>query len=143
VPLHVRVRGLLRATCNSSTSIAGRANERNAISKFLGAFLSSSEEDASASTLYISGLPGTGKTALVNDIIGSINMDEVVLININCMALNNVEALWERLQDDLGALKKSRGRGKPKKAEAKASIGNLLKSSPSNMLVLSFIMYRV
>jgi cell division control protein 6 len=129
IPLHVRARSLLRATCNSTTAIFGRASERDKITKFLASFVTGSDSDASTSTLYVSGLPGTGKTALVNDILRTTDMSDVVVVNLNCMALNNADALWDRLQEDLGVMKKARGRGRPKKLDAKATVAKILEGS--------------
>jgi cell division control protein 6 len=134
VPLHVRARGLLRATCNSTSAIAGRNDERTTIASFLHSFAAGTEEDADnagVSTLYVSGLPGTGKTALVNDILRGMEaeMDGVVLITLNCMALNSADALWDRLQEELGVMKKTKARGRPKKLDVQMSVAKILESS--------------
>jgi cell division control protein 6 len=45
----------------------------------------------------------TSKTALVNAIIRDVlaENDHVKVISINCMALKSVDALWERIFEDL------------------------------------------
>ncbi|KAJ7429760.1 hypothetical protein B0H11DRAFT_2141381 [Mycena galericulata] len=66
LPIHARARALLRATCNSpSTEMAGRDAEHVAISAFF-ASLSDHADAVEHTSLYISGTPGTGKTALIN-----------------------------------------------------------------------------
>ncbi|KAG5220218.1 AAA ATPase [Salix suchowensis] len=78
LPTYARARALLRATCNnSSIQIAGRDAERAIISA-----------------------PGTGKTALVNSILQELD-DHVKIVNINCMALKNVDELWGQLAEEL------------------------------------------
>lgn len=130
-PLHVRARGLLRATCNSTTSIFGRATERGTITQFLESFITGTDTGTSASTLYVSGLPGTGKTALVNNIMRNMDMSDVAVVNLNCMAFNNADALWDRLQEDLGVIKKARGRSRTKKLDAQSSVAKILEGSSS------------
>ena len=72
-----------------------------------------------STTLYISGSPGTGKTALVNSVLRDLETESrPKIMFINCMALNNVDALWDRLLEEfmdgkkvkLGRGKKPRGR---------------------------------
>lgn len=67
--------------------------------------------DTYKTTLYISGSPGTGKTALVNAVLCDLNKSQtdVKVISINCMALNNVDALWVHLLDELLDGKKVKG----------------------------------
>ncbi|KAH8119620.1 P-loop containing nucleoside triphosphate hydrolase protein [Phellopilus nigrolimitatus] len=110
IPLYLRVRGLLRATSNSNhiMSMAGRATERSIVESFLHSF----DEDASVSesVLYVSGSPGTGKTALINSIIASAKVsDDVKVLFLNCMAFSGMDALWQRLAEELsGASTKAR-----------------------------------
>lgn len=67
----------------------------------------------SAHALYISGSPGTGKTALVNSVLSTLSPDE--LISINCMALTTLDELWVRLLEELGGGAK-KGREKCREA---------------------------
>ncbi|THG96270.1 hypothetical protein EW145_g7808 [Phellinidium pouzarii] len=102
LPLHHRVRSLLRTTSNSSNnmSLEGRETERSIIESFLHSF--DGDMDISESVLYVSGSPGTGKTALVNSIIASAKIsDNVRVIFLNCMAISGLDALWPRLADEL------------------------------------------
>ncbi|KAJ6625869.1 P-loop containing nucleoside triphosphate hydrolase protein [Mycena sp. CBHHK59/15] len=127
LPIHVRARALLRATCNSAaTEMAGRDSERAAISAFFGSLVD--EEDAVPHTsLYISGSPGTGKTALVNSIVRTLSPD-IKVVTINCMALNTVDALWERLIEELGGApeKKRKTAGRVKKVQGRDAVDALL-----------------
>lgn len=116
-PLYARARALLRATCNGSSPIAGRATERAAVTQFI----SCSWENSSNSSLFISGTPGTGKTALVNAVLNEVGDDcDIDVISINCMAFQNLDALWDHLLDALApservkaSPRKARSKGKP------------------------------
>lgn len=54
--------------------------------------------------MFISGSPGTGKTALVTKIVRELVTDypgDLKVISINCMALQSLDALWDRMIDEL------------------------------------------
>ncbi|KAJ7141510.1 P-loop containing nucleoside triphosphate hydrolase protein [Mycena epipterygia] len=128
LPIHVRARALLRATCNSdATEMAGRASERAAISAFFASLIDEADV-VEHTSLYISGSPGTGKTALVNSILRTLNVEQVKVITINCMALNSVDVLWERLIEELGDTgdKKRKTAGRPKKSQGRDTVDALL-----------------
>jgi cell division control protein 6 len=115
LPLYIQTRALLRATCNSSAEIAGRIPERQFIRNFITEFINSSTvSQVTEPVLYISGSPGCGKTALVNSILATLEVEliesNINLVSINCMALNGLEAVWERLVDELGSQDKRRGK---------------------------------
>ncbi|KAF8812914.1 P-loop containing nucleoside triphosphate hydrolase protein [Phlegmacium glaucopus] len=106
LPIHARVRALLRSTCNNTSSqIAGRDTERTSLLKFLTSFIDGTptDHDPDPTSMFISGAPGTGKTALVNAVIRDLSAknDHVQVVFINCMALKSVDALWERIIEDL------------------------------------------
>lgn len=132
LPLHVRARALLRPTCNDATHIAGRQSERDIIQSFIEPFLRSREviEDCPP-VLYISGAPGTGKTALVNAIVRPflIDADEFVkVVSINCMALDGVESVWARISEALGedTYAKTVRRNRKQKESALSFVGRFL-----------------
>jgi cell division control protein 6 len=64
--------------------------------------------------LYISGSPGCGKTALVNSILATFRVEllenNIKVVFVNCMALNGLEAVWERLIEELGSPRKRSGK---------------------------------
>ncbi|KAF8160617.1 P-loop containing nucleoside triphosphate hydrolase protein [Crassisporium funariophilum] len=107
LPIHARARAMLRSTCNNTNShIAGRDAERASIHEFLASFIDDTtmSDDQTQTSMFISGSPGTGKTALVNAIIREVSTesnDDIEVISINCMALKSVDALWERLTEEL------------------------------------------
>lgn len=82
--------------------------------------------DDSSPALYISGSPGCGKTALVNSVLVQLNpeADGVKTIFINCMALNNLDALWDRVFDEIDA--EGKQKSKSRKTKGKDAIEALL-----------------
>jgi cell division control protein 6 len=108
VPIYARARALLRSTSNGVSLLSGRATERALINKFVASFVDETENPASTqcTSLFISGSPGTGKTAFVNSVISESAIPPTVkVIAINCMALNDVDFLWSRLVDELSSTK--------------------------------------
>jgi cell division control protein 6 len=117
VSLHLRARALLRPTCNSSAEIAGRLPERQLITDFITSFISSSPDAKAAEpVLYISGSPGCGKTALVNSMLTTFRIEllenNIKVVFVNCMALSGLEAVWERLIEELGSPRKRNGKAR-------------------------------
>ena len=115
LPLYIQTRALLRATCNTSAEIAGRIPERQFIRNFITEFINTSPvSQVTKPVLYISGSPGCGKTALVNSILAASEVEllenNINLLSVNCMALNSLEAVWERLVEELGSRDKRRGK---------------------------------
>jgi cell division control protein 6 len=104
--------------------MAGRDQERATLEAFVSSF---GNADAHT-TLYISGSPGTGKTALVNSVLRDLDVN---IISINCMALNSVDALWERLLDDLESGKKNKTR--IKKTRGKDAVEKMLCKLDTNL----------
>ncbi|KXN90812.1 hypothetical protein AN958_03466 [Leucoagaricus sp. SymC.cos] len=142
LPLHTRARTLLRATCNSADNeIAGRETERATIRDFITSFVDDSamDTDDAPTTLYISGSPGCGKTALVNSILGQLNPESsgVKIIFINCMALNNLDALWERMFEELNAARKQKfSLSKSRKGRGRDAIESLLSSLRAKCILI-------
>lgn len=126
LPIYARARALLRTTCNGTAQIAGRDQERNAILKFVTTLTKDcSARNDNVSTLYISGSPGTGKTALVNSVLRTLDAT-VKVVSINCMALNSVDALWDQLLDEFDRGKKGKTTGRGKKMRGKEGVETIL-----------------
>ena len=85
-------------------SLAGREAEKVAIESFLHGL--DADADVPEQILYVSGSPGTGKTALVNSIIASSpdNMSDVKIVFLNCMAISDMDTLWRRLGEELSSV---------------------------------------
>ncbi|KAJ6498999.1 P-loop containing nucleoside triphosphate hydrolase protein [Mycena sanguinolenta] len=138
IPIHVRARALLRGTCNSSaTGMAGRDSERAAITAFFASLIDE-VDDVEHTGLYISGSPGSGKTALVNSILRTLDDNHVKVVTINCMALNSVDVLWERLIEELGttADKKRKTAGRAKKLQGRDAVDALLAVFPTKCIII-------
>lgn len=103
LPIHARVRALLRSTCNGTFTIAGRSAERDVITKFIASAREAScSGEPVKSSLFISGTPGTGKTALVNSVLAELEYcQDLKVVTVNCMALNNVDGLWDCLCENI------------------------------------------
>ncbi|KAJ7217743.1 P-loop containing nucleoside triphosphate hydrolase protein, partial [Mycena pura] len=139
LPIHSRARALLRATCNSlATEMAGRDAERAAISSFFLSLIGEADT-VEHTSLYISGSPGTGKTALVNSILRTLPVGQVKVIMINCMALNSIDALWERLIEELGANVEKKNRktaSRTKKLQGRETVDALLAALPNKCVII-------
>ncbi|KAG8990159.1 AAA ATPase [Tulasnella sp. JGI-2019a] len=116
--IYAQARTLLRggttSSLNNTTSrivMAARDKERGTIESYLlcGGFLSPNgsmdgEQDV-ISSLYISGSPGTGKTALITDILQKLqdrdDLQTHAAVYVNCMGLSDVKAVWERVWEAL------------------------------------------
>ncbi|KAJ4480029.1 P-loop containing nucleoside triphosphate hydrolase protein [Lentinula aciculospora] len=126
LPLHVRVRALLRATSDNNFSMPARDNEREIITRFITNFLSHSVRDTFHS-FYISGSPGCGKTALMNTILKNLESDGIRIINVNCVALTSVDALWNRLVDEFDGVFQKKRKSGMKKGNGREAVESLLR----------------
>lgn len=102
-PLHVRARALLRSTTDSF-NVIGRETERKIVSSFLQPFIDGEPNCSQLihTSLYISGSPGTGKTALVMSVLSTNKRDDVRTAYVNCMGLKDINVLWGRILPALG-----------------------------------------
>ncbi|KAI0645382.1 P-loop containing nucleoside triphosphate hydrolase protein [Trametes meyenii] len=133
LPIHVRARALLRPTCNDTPQFAGRLAERQKIESFLISFLAEQTDLDAPSTLYVSGSPGTGKTALVNAVLSvmdaKLRSKRAHVLSVNCMALNGADAVWQRLAEILGHNGKASGGSRKSKESPKQIVEKALTSS--------------
>ena len=108
-------------------SFDGREKEREIIESFLTNFDAAGH--SMEPVLYVSGTPGTGKTALVNSIISSVDtIDTAKIIFLNCMSITGMDVLWTRLSEELIASKKvgTSKRTTSKKASSRDEIAAFL-----------------
>ncbi|KAF5393365.1 hypothetical protein D9757_000526 [Collybiopsis confluens] len=100
LPFHIQARALLRATCDDIDQLPGREEERRilAISS-----LSPSRAMIKAS-IKVSTFP-----------VRREELADVKIIIINCMALNDVDALWQRMFEELNTSKMSKAAGRSMK----------------------------
>jgi cell division control protein 6 len=140
---------LSRTDGSSETELVGREAEATAIRSLVTDHVRS----RTSASLYISGKPGTGKTATVTATVAELEAtfgpDEAVVVKINCMT-TAPRAIYTRLLDEATAFAspdggRTRAVGGSKKkrklsaAEAKQALDKkhlLIKSAKSPMLVL-------
>ncbi|CAK5281399.1 unnamed protein product [Mycena citricolor] len=136
LPIYARARALLRSTCNSpATDMTGREAEHALLSAFFSTLVQDAP-DVEQTSLYISGSPGTGKTALVNSILRDLDVQQVKVITINCMALNSLDVLWDRLIEELGGNKdKKKGGNRMKKVQGRETVEALLAASSTKRII--------
>ncbi|GHJ84758.1 hypothetical protein NliqN6_1160 [Naganishia liquefaciens] len=99
------------------TAIVGREDEKISIRQYLvsGTAPTEDNEDAGHKGLYISGPPGTGKTATVTALIAE-NGSECRLAFVNCMGLvGKKEEIWWRIADAWGFMGDKHGKEKPER----------------------------
>lgn len=79
--------------------LVGRESERKRLLQFWDAHVS----DNKPGCLYISGSPGTGKTALLTDIMRAKKYDhqKVKFVTINCMSVSEPKAIYTKLFTEL------------------------------------------
>lgn len=88
----------LFARCSNPGKLVGRDSERDELS----AFVSTAIGSKSSGCLYVSGPPGTGKSALLNEIIEEQTKDRNVPVSVvNCMSVRSTKDLSQKLSNDL------------------------------------------
>jgi cell division control protein 6 len=88
----------LFARCSNPGKIIGRDAERAELAQFVQSRLQS----RSGGCLYVSGPPGTGKSALLGDVISQWSKDESIKISVvNCMSVRTTKDLSQKLAEDL------------------------------------------
>lgn len=110
--------------------MAGREQENATIEAFMRGFLGATQSTEDSSALYISGSPGTGKTALVNAVFGALadqlKVQGVQILAVNCMALDGVDAVWQRLAEFFCDMTQATGRGKKFKSSPQQAVEKVL-----------------
>ncbi|KIJ50510.1 hypothetical protein M422DRAFT_204158 [Sphaerobolus stellatus SS14] len=114
-PLHLQVRALLRPQ-NQDAPLIGREKERSIIQDFLNPLVSDEEcSENDATSLYISGAPGTGKTALVNEVLASLSASaehaQISTVYVNCMSVgvkDGLAGVWLACANELDASEASK-----------------------------------
>ncbi|KAI4699813.1 hypothetical protein J4E81_004841 [Alternaria sp. BMP 2799] len=82
---------------SAPTALFGRDTER----RELAAFITSRTKAKTSGCIYVSGPPGTGKSAFVNDVCRTVSADESVRTGyINCMSVKNATDLYRTLLED-------------------------------------------
>ncbi|KZO90761.1 P-loop containing nucleoside triphosphate hydrolase protein [Calocera viscosa TUFC12733] len=96
--VYISARAALKAP---PSELAGREDERVELLAFLAPFLSGSEEDSRV--MYVSGTPGTGKTAVIKKVLEEVEGVRVGMVN--CMGLASAKEVWDAVWAALGEAK--------------------------------------
>lgn len=89
----------LFSRCSNPGRLVGRDRERQEISNYVQTCLDSKLTGC----LYVSGPPGTGKSALIGEATQQYLEDESMRMStINCMSVRNTKDLSQKLSEDLG-----------------------------------------
>lgn len=84
--------------CSDPGTLVGRDTERQELKNFVAARIDS----GTGGCLYVSGPPGTGKSALVNEISEEYSGQETLGFSIvNCMSVKTATDLAKKLREDL------------------------------------------
>ncbi|KAF9988415.1 AAA ATPase [Modicella reniformis] len=98
--------------------LVGRATEREVIQRFCEDHILTPK----AGSLYISGQPGTGKSALLKEILRDMapKMDEaeheIKTVVVNCMTIKDPRFVYQKLLESLGYTSESKEKDSPLKA---------------------------
>lgn len=86
-------------TSQSSVRLVGRQHEMEAMKEFLHSNL----RNGSSASLYVSGAPGTGKTACLSHVLDSAKeLFTFKYVHVNCMTLRSSSAIYEKIITGLG-----------------------------------------
>ncbi|KAJ5392137.1 hypothetical protein N7509_007627 [Penicillium cosmopolitanum] len=93
----------------NSGRLVGRDAEREKVATFIGDCIKSQKGDC----LYVSGPPGTGKSAMIGEVCQDIDLSSVKVSHVNCASMRNARDVYTRLVQDFGdqtdMFKKSEG----------------------------------
>lgn len=99
--LHARARALLRP---GPSEVIGREKERAILTGFLSSLVtegsSKPSNGAQHCAAYISGAPGTGKTALVSEVLRGVAVDGLRGVYVNCTGLKEENSVWARVLEE-------------------------------------------
>ncbi|EME39627.1 hypothetical protein DOTSEDRAFT_56948 [Dothistroma septosporum NZE10] len=88
----------LFSRCLHPGRLVGRENEKAEISSFI----KTAVESNTTGCLYVSGPPGTGKSALLDEVIHEHTKDSQIPVSVvNCMSVRNTKDLSQKLSEDL------------------------------------------
>jgi len=80
----------------NSGRLVGREMEREKVTTFIENCL----ESKKGSCLYISGPPGTGKSAMVNEVCQDMDLSNVKVSHVNCVSMRSARDVYSKLVQD-------------------------------------------
>ncbi|KAJ5358778.1 uncharacterized protein N7496_011191 [Penicillium cataractarum] len=93
----------------NSGRLVGRDSEREKVATFIEDCVKSQK----GGCLYISGPPGTGKSAMVNEVCQDMDLSDVKVSHVNCVSMRNARDVYSKLiqdfDEDSDVFKKSEG----------------------------------
>ncbi|KKK17718.1 hypothetical protein AOCH_006742 [Aspergillus ochraceoroseus] len=81
----------------SSARIVGRDAEREKLSTFIRDGVQSGK----GGCMYVSGPPGTGKSALVREVFGELDLGSIKVTQLNCASMRSARDVYSKLIEDL------------------------------------------
>lgn len=128
-PNDIQFRSARRALVdNSEFQLPGRESEYEELKSFIQNLVDSN----GSGSLYISGAPGTGKTATVSKIINSLKLNSKIKIGfINCTAITSATAVYKNICSEM-KLKDTSGTAK----DCSARIKKHLRSNHKTILLV-------
>ncbi|KAL2857837.1 P-loop containing nucleoside triphosphate hydrolase protein [Aspergillus pseudoustus] len=81
----------------SSARIVGRDTEREK----LASFIKSGMQTFNGGCLYVSGPPGTGKSALVREVLDELDLRTMRIAQLNCASMRTARDVYSKLIEDL------------------------------------------
>lgn len=82
----------------TSGRLIGRDAEREKVSDFVQGCVNAKK----GGCLYISGPPGTGKSAMVNEVCQDTDLSDVKVSHVNCVSMRNARDVYSKLIQDFG-----------------------------------------
>ncbi|CAE6482788.1 unnamed protein product [Rhizoctonia solani] len=121
--LHARARALLRPGVGE---VIGRDKERAILTDFLAPFVAGTPHGPTDKlAAYISGAPGTGKTALVSEVLQTVAKDQVKGIYVNCTGFKEESTVWARVLEEGGfPLPKGKGNAGSEKKKFETALSS-------------------
>ena len=113
---------------SGSSQLIGREKERSQLHTFLERGIITK----GGRCLYVSGPPGTGKSAFVERLTGQLSgRDDVSIAYLNCMSIKDVQDVYTRLRTDLD------GEDAPTKGEAVAALKRRFFSKSKKICIIT------
>jgi cell division control protein 6 len=81
----------------TSTRIVGRDTEREKLTSFI----QDGVDSGKGGCLYVSGPPGTGKSALVQEVCHDMDLKSLKIAHLNCASMRGARDVYSRLIGDL------------------------------------------
>ncbi|KAF9189953.1 AAA ATPase [Haplosporangium sp. Z 767] len=122
------------------TRLVGRSTERDTIRQFCQDHIVT----AKSGSLYISGQPGTGKTALLNEVLRDMEpkmkaaSHEIKTLMVNCMMIKDPKLVYSKLLEEMGYMSESKD-----KDSAVKTLGSLVLASNKNKVMFVIILDEV